>query len=162
MPKADLAAKQVRRINPITKVNSHVIALTETNARELLEPYNVVLDCTNDLSSSRLISDLCLTLRMPLVHACVNGLQGRICTILPGADGGCLACTSVDEDNKTNAGPDQVGMLGAAAGCFGVLQGLEAIKLILQLPVLSDQTLFVDLLTYRSRVEKRQSVVMST
>jgi sulfur-carrier protein adenylyltransferase/sulfurtransferase len=161
MPKADLAAKQVRRINPITKVNSHVAALAADNARELLEPYDVVLDCTNDISSSRLITDLCLSLQTPLVHACVNGLQGRICTILPESDGGCLACTSHEKAGQESQPSDQVGMLGAAAGCFGVLQGLEAIKLILQLPVLSDQTLFVDLLTYRSRVEKRPSVVLS-
>ncbi len=82
-PKADAAARRVRRINPSTDVTAHACFLTAQNAAELLAGCDVVVDCLDNLRTRFEVEDACRHIACPMVSAAVAGAAGHITAIFP-------------------------------------------------------------------------------
>ncbi len=125
------AKRAVEERNPDVRVQIHPGWVTPDNIRQLIAPYDIVLDCTDRFETKFLINDACVLSAKPYVHAGAVGFQGQVMTCLPGR-GPCLRCllgqAPPPEDAPTCA---QVGILGAVAGTIGSLQALEAVKYLL-------------------------------
>ncbi|KAG9224770.1 hypothetical protein CCMSSC00406_0002079 [Pleurotus cornucopiae] len=92
MPKALSAAKAISVINPQSKVEAVVQALSPTNATELLAPYDVILDCTDNAPTRYLLSDVAVALRKPLVSGAAQRFEGQLCIYNYGENGPCYRC----------------------------------------------------------------------
>ncbi|KAI0636161.1 hypothetical protein C8Q77DRAFT_1155867 [Trametes polyzona] len=141
MPKALSAAAAISQINSRVKVNAVIAALTSANAVELLAPYDLILDCTDNLPTRYLLSDTAVRLGKPLVSGAAQKLEGQLCTYnLPlkvegkeeGAERGpCYRCLFPSPPAPETVGSCEVlGVLGVVTGIIGNLQALEAIKII--------------------------------
>ncbi|OSC98554.1 hypothetical protein PYCCODRAFT_1439250 [Trametes coccinea BRFM310] len=140
MPKVLSAAEAIRQINSRITVNPIPTALTSTNALELLAPYDLILDCTDNLPTRYLLSDTAVRLGKPLVSGAAQQFEGQLCVYnLPlkaaGEDqperGPCFRCLFPKPPAPEMAGScEELGVLGAVTGVIGNLQALEAIKLI--------------------------------
>lgn len=118
------------------------VALSASNAMELLAPYDLILDCTDNLPTRYLLSDTAVHLRKPLVSGAAQKFEGQLAVYnLP--NGGRLDTTDVQERGPcfrclfpkppapdTVGSCEELGILGAVTGVIGNLQALEAIKLI--------------------------------
>ncbi len=140
-PKIDSAVARLRALNPHVRLSPHPIRLDAHNARDLFAPYDIILDCTDNFASKYLISDTCVAMKKPFVHAGLSGFCGQLLTVLPGKTA-CLRCLfpvpppiSVPESAPT-AGP-----LGAVPGVIGSLQALEALKFLAGVGALLTDTL---------------------
>lgn len=89
-------------------------ALVPTNARVLLNPYDLILDCTDNPATRYLLSDT----------AVLN----------LGPEGPCYRCL-FPKPPSPGATPtcEETGIVGAVTGVIGSLQALEAIKIIVGL-----------------------------
>ena len=125
------------------KVNPITTALTAANAMDLLAPYDVVLDCTDNLPTRYLLSDTAVRLGKPLVSGAAQKFEGQLCTYnLPlradgppdaatAARGPCFRCLFPKPPAPETAGScEELGILGAVTGVIGNLQALEAIKIL--------------------------------
>jgi adenylyltransferase/sulfurtransferase len=100
--------------------------------------YDIVLDCTDHPTSRYLISDACILLQKPLVSASALRTDGQLIILNSpplrkgDADGGpcyrCIFPKPPPADSVVSCGDG--GILGPVVGVMGVLQALEAIKLI--------------------------------
>lgn len=105
---------------------------------EIFESYDLVLDCTDTPASRYLISDTCVVLGKPLVSGSALRTDGQLMFFnypprLPGdSDGGpcyrCMFPKPPPPESVVSCG--EGGILGPVVGVMGVLQALEAIKLI--------------------------------
>ena len=127
--KAQLAAAAIRRIHPFTRVTAFEERLCEENADRLMGGFDIVIDCTDRFDAKFLMNDTCQRLGKPLIQASIYRMDGYVQTILPG--GPCLRCHWKDtpEDGCVMT-CSEAGVLGVVPGFFGILQALEAIKLI--------------------------------
>ena len=139
--KVDSAVGRLRALNPHVRLAPHLERLTAANARDLFAPYDIILDATDNFASKYLISDTCVALKKPFVHAGISGFCGQLLTVLPGQSA-CLRCIfpappplSAPE-SAPSAGP-----LGAIPGVIGSLQAVEAIKFLTGLGALLTNTL---------------------
>lgn len=116
-----------------------VRALTSSNAIELLEPYDIILDCTDNLPTRYLLSDTAVQLKRPLVSGAAQQFDGQLCvynlhlsdTETGQERGPCFRCLFPKPPAPENAGScEEIGVLGAVTGVIGVLQATEAIKII--------------------------------
>jgi molybdopterin/thiamine biosynthesis adenylyltransferase/molybdopterin synthase catalytic subunit/rhodanese-related sulfurtransferase len=158
--KVELAAARLRALNPEVEVRTHALRLDAATAPGIIEPYSLVIDCTDNFSSKFMLNDTCVRLRKPVIFASVYQYEGQLQVVRPERGGACLRCVWPEATRDGLVGNcAQAGVLGPVPGTFGTLQALEALKLLLDLPgQLSEELLFMDLLTMAiTRVRTRRA-----
>jgi len=128
----------VHSLNPNPIYRAYTTHLTPSNASSIVSGYDLVLDCTDNPTSRYLISDICVLLSKPLVSASALRTDGQLIVLnsppLPpgNASGGpCYRCVfpkPPPAESVVTCGDG--GILGPVVGVMGVLQAVEAIKLI--------------------------------
>lgn len=126
------------RLNPNVNLVSHPSRLTPESSLSILQDYDLVLDCTDNPASRYLISDTCVLLGKPLVSASALRTEGQLMVLnnppLPPGDsngGPCYRCIFPKPPApETVVSCGDGGILGPVVGTMGVLQALEAIKIL--------------------------------
>lgn len=146
--KAELAAAQMRALNPQVRIDTHPLRLDAANGAELLAPYEIVVDCTDSFTTKFLLNDLAQTGGKVLVLASVHQYEGQLQVVRPARRSSCLRCIWPEATAEGIVGNcAEAGVLGPVPGVMGTLQALETLKIILGLPgQLGDELLLVDLL----------------
>lgn len=141
-PKVISAVEKLRKLNPHVEVEGIAADITEGNALELLEGFDLVIDCLDNWRARFLLNEACVKLRKPLIHAGVHSWYGQITTIVPG-EGPCLRCIWPRTPPEEGRFP----IVGPTAGILGVMEAAEAIKVITGLgrPLIG-RMLYVDLM----------------
>ena len=129
-PKVDSAVGRLRALNPHVRLAPHAERLSADNARDLFAPYDIILDATDNFASKYLISDICVAMKKPFVHAGISGFCGQLLTVLPGKSA-CLRCVFPEPPPlAAPEAPPAAGPLGAIPGVIGSLQAVEALKFL--------------------------------
>ncbi|KAL7924409.1 hypothetical protein ACQKWADRAFT_286658 [Trichoderma austrokoningii] len=134
MMKVDSAVAYLKGLNPAVTYNAHATHLTPQNAEEIVSQYDIVLDCTDHPTSRYLISDICVLLSKPLVSASAFQTSGQLIVLNnPPGKGPCYRCVFPKPPPPDSVvGCGEGGIVGPVVGVMGVLQALEAIKLIVR------------------------------
>ncbi|CAN8099666.1 unnamed protein product [Discula destructiva] len=140
MLKVDSLAAYCRELNPLTTFVTHPEHLTPTNAEEIVKAYDLVLDCTDHPTSRYLISDICVLLHKPLVSASALRTDGQLIVLNtpPTPQGSstptappCYRCVfPKPPPPEAVVSCGEGGILGPVVGVMGVLQALEALKIL--------------------------------
>ncbi|NMM93574.1 thiazole biosynthesis adenylyltransferase ThiF [Bifidobacterium oedipodis] len=151
-PKVDSAAKAMRSLNPDVTVTTHHMLVDAGNIAQLIEPYDLVVDATDNFAAKFLINDACVLADKPFIHAGVVGFAGQVMTIRP-HEGPCYRCIFRDMPAAGEVPTcRQAGVLGAVVGVIGSLEATEAVKLIVGVgEPLIGRMLTVDALTMNIR-----------
>jgi len=132
--KAQQAAERLRRLNPEIIIHAHLQKVDSSNALELLEKYDLVVDGTDNFASRYLINDACVLLGKPLVFAAVYQYEGQLAVFnVPGRGGIKTSYRDLfPTPPKASEAPDcnAAGVLGVLPGIMGIMQATEVIKLI--------------------------------
>lgn len=135
------------RLNPKVNYRAHPFHLESCRALDVIDQYDVVLDCTDHPTSRYLISDAAVIARKPLVSASALRTEGQLLILNwppstpEAAEGGfCYRCVfpkppPIESVIDCGAG----GILGPVVGVMGVLMAVETIKIIVRLQSLSQQ-----------------------
>ncbi|KAI0078294.1 hypothetical protein K474DRAFT_1660503 [Panus rudis PR-1116 ss-1] len=130
-PKAISAATAVAQINPKVKTTAITEGLTAQNASNLLQSYDIILDCTDNAPTRYLLSDTAVALGKPLVSGAAQKYEGQLSVYNLGPDGPCYRCLFPRPPAPELTGScAEVGVLGVVTGIIGNLQALETIKII--------------------------------
>ncbi|XP_033354047.1 adenylyltransferase and sulfurtransferase MOCS3 isoform X2 [Bombus vosnesenskii] len=143
-PKVNTAAESLNRLNSDIKVTPYKIQLDSSNALDIIKSYDVVVDATDNVATRYLLNDACVLSNKPLVSGSALKFEGHLSVF--NYNGPCYRCIfpkPPPPETVTNCGDG--GVFGPAVGTIGVLQALEALKIVLDLPhVLSGQLLLFD------------------
>jgi adenylyltransferase and sulfurtransferase len=143
--KVESARQSLLELNSNVRVTTHCTQLDSANAREILDRYDLILDCTDNVATRYLLNDACVLLNKPLVSGSALQLEGQL-TVYNCNGGPCYRCLfpkPPPPEAVTNCGDG--GVLGAITGVIGTLQALEAIKIVTQQPgVLAGRLLLFD------------------
>lgn len=131
-PKTESAAETLRALNPDVTLAVHQERITSENALEMLEPYDVVVEGSDNLPTKYLVNDACVLSEKPLVLGAVYQFEGQVGVFLPG--GPCYRCI-FPETPPPGAVPScqEAGVLGVVPGVIGSIQATETLKLLLEL-----------------------------
>ena len=77
-PKTQSAGDSLQRLNPNVQVVLHETRLTSENAREIIRPYDIVVDGTDNFPTRYLTNDACVLLRKPNVYGSIFRFEGHI------------------------------------------------------------------------------------
>jgi adenylyltransferase/sulfurtransferase len=128
--KAEALSAKLSENNSAVDIECLNYRLTEEQLVDRLASVSVVLDCTDNFQSRFMINRACLSANVPLVSAAAIGFEGQLSVYHPGhSESPCYQCLygEVEEQELTCS---ESGVLGPVVGSMGVLQALEAIKVI--------------------------------
>ena len=130
-PKLESAKERILDINPHVQVDTYDVPLTSENALEILEPYDVIIDGTDNFPTRYLTNDACVLLGKPNVYGSIFRFEGQV-SVFHAEEGPCYRCL-FPEPPPPGLVPScaEGGVLGVLPGTIGALQATEAIKIIL-------------------------------
>jgi adenylyltransferase/sulfurtransferase len=76
--KTIISKQRLHDIFPLSEYEIINLQLTTANATQVLSTYDIIIDATNNLSSSELINSTCCTLRKPMVHCNIHKTQIKL------------------------------------------------------------------------------------
>jgi sulfur-carrier protein adenylyltransferase/sulfurtransferase len=130
--KLESARDRLRDLNPKIDVELHETRFASQNAVALVEPYDIVVDGCDNFPTRYLSSDVCVWARKPNIYGSVFRFEGQATVFAPHLGGPCYRCLFPDPPEPgTIPNCAEAGVLGVLPGMIGLVQAIEAIKLIL-------------------------------
>jgi molybdopterin/thiamine biosynthesis adenylyltransferase/rhodanese-related sulfurtransferase len=129
-PKAESARDSVNEINPFTEVVLHSVRLDSDNAMRIFEPYDLIVDGTDNFATRYLVNDACVLLGKPYVWGSIYRFDGQA-SVFWAEHGPCYRCL-YPEPPPPGMVPScaEGGVLGVLCASVGSIQVNEAIKVI--------------------------------
>jgi len=130
LPKAEAAARKLRKINSAVEIEAVVTDIDHTNILELVKDADLILDGTDNFETRYLINDAAVKLNKPWIFGGVIGSEGQSMTIRPGITP-CLRCL-IEDSPPPGMTPtcETAGVLGPAVAVIASFEAVEAIKLL--------------------------------
>ncbi len=128
--KAESARDSIREINPYVNVVLHTEALDSGNALQIFEPYDLIVDGTDNFATRYLVNDACVLLGKPYVWGSIYRFDGQA-SVFWAEYGPCYRCL-YPEPPPPGMVPScaEGGVLGVLCASIGSIQVNEAIKVI--------------------------------
>jgi molybdopterin/thiamine biosynthesis adenylyltransferase/rhodanese-related sulfurtransferase len=130
MSKLDSAEKRLKDLNPHVIIDKYNVPLMSDNALEIMEPYDVIVDGTDNFPTRYLVNDAAVKLGKPNVYASIFRFEGQV-SVFWAEHGPCYRCM-FPSPPPPGLVPNcaEGGVLGILPGTVGTMQATEVIKLI--------------------------------
>jgi len=131
-PKTQSAKETINAINPNVEVVLHNARITSENALDLIRPYDIVVDGTDNFPTRYLTNDACVLLKKANVYGSIFRFEGQASVFAPHMGGPCYRCL-YPEPPPPGMVPScaEGGVLGVLPGIVGTIQATEILKLAL-------------------------------
>lgn len=152
-PKIESAKARILEINPHCQVDLYDTALTSDNALDIIRPYDLVCDGTDNFPTRYLVNDACVLLGKPNVYGSIFRFEGQA----------TVFNLDAESPNYRDLFPEppppgmvpscaEGGVVGVLPGIIGVIQATEAVKIITGIgTTLSGRLLLFDALQMKFR-----------
>jgi adenylyltransferase/sulfurtransferase len=130
-PKIQSAKNRILEINPYCQVDLYETRLSSENALSIMEPYDIVVDGTDNFPTRYLVNDACVLSGKPNVYGSIFRFEGQA-TVFNYQDGPNYR-DLYPEPPPPGLVPScaEGGVLGILPGIIGVIQATETVKIIL-------------------------------
>jgi len=125
------AKDRLNALNPNVHIETYEEALTSENALRLFDPYDVILDGTDNFPTRYLVNDACVLSGKPNAYGSIFRFEGQA-SVFATKEGPCYRCL-YPEPPPPGLVPScaEGGVFGVLPGIIGVIQATETIKLVL-------------------------------
>lgn len=137
-PKSAVLREKLLDINPTVKINSISDEINSSNATQLIEGCDVVIDALDNIESRLILEKACAKQNIVLVFGAVRGWTGQVSTVFPNDFTLAELYSRANEDEKPS-------VLVFTPAIISGLQVCEAINVLLNKPKLRKKLLTVDL-----------------
>jgi len=154
-PKVESARARILDINPRCQVDVYETAIRSDNALEIVAPYDVVVDGTDNFPTRYLVNDACVIMGKPNVYGSIFKFEGQASVF--NYRGGPNYRDLYPEPPPPGLVPScaEGGVLGILPGVIGCIQATETIKILLnQGDTLSGRLLLYDAMQMTFRTLK--------
>jgi sulfur-carrier protein adenylyltransferase/sulfurtransferase len=137
-PKAESARDSIQEVNPLVEVVLHQERLDNDNVLQVFEPYDLILDGTDNFATRYMVNDAAFFLRKPYVWGSIYRFDGQASVFWPtleidgrSADAPCYRCL-YPEPPPPGMVPScaEGGVLGVLCASIGAIQSTEAVKVL--------------------------------
>ena len=135
LSKAEVAAEKLKALNNEITIVSYNKRLTNKNALEIINVFDIIVDGTDNFSSRYMINDACILLSKPLIYGAISKFEGQVAVFNVKDEVNKRAINYRDlfpvppkDDEVLNCA--DAGVLGVLPGIIGTMQANETIKLI--------------------------------
>ncbi|MDA3895264.1 MAG: HesA/MoeB/ThiF family protein [Desulfobacteraceae bacterium] len=133
MHKTIVAATDIKSINPAVTVKQFQSALNNSNASQIINDSDVVVDALDNIADRKILTSACCQKKIPIVHGAIAGFEGQVISIFP-EDGGYndLFDNSGDKNNHPDMNAELLmGVPSITPVFIASLQAMEVVKILL-------------------------------
>ncbi|WPR72856.1 HesA/MoeB/ThiF family protein [Flavobacterium sp. NG2] len=151
--KALTAAEKILLLNPDIEVQTYYTFFSENNAFEIVDDYQIIVDCTDTIDIRYLINDVSAHQKIPVVYASIYKFEGQL-SVFNYKNGPSYRCIFPEKNTLDSVSNCEVaGVLGVLPNTIGALQATEVLKIILEIgEVLSGKLLIYDALHFQTQL----------
>ncbi|MFH7028284.1 MAG: molybdopterin-synthase adenylyltransferase MoeB [Heteroscytonema crispum UTEX LB 1556] len=130
-PKIESAKNRILEINPFCQVDLYETRLSSENALDIIKPYDIVVDGTDNFPTRYLVNDACVLSNKPNVYGSIFRFEGQATVF--NYEGGPNYRDLYPEPPPPGMVPScaEGGVLGVLCGIIGTIQATETVKIIL-------------------------------
>lgn len=115
--KEDLIKKKVdvvkEKLKEFSKINAIDERLDEKNVKEIIKNSDLLIDCTDNISTRKIINKYCVKNNIPWIY---SGAVGNIGTVYLIKDNACFECINQDKDGETSC---EIGVMNSIVAIVG-------------------------------------------
>ncbi len=130
--KVKVAKQVLSHMNPNAVINDVAEELTSDNALTHASAHDFVIDCTDNVDSRYVLSDICQSIDKPLIHGGIRAFEGNVGVFLPGS-GYYRALYPKPPAPESVVDCSTTGVLSTFVGWVGMHQAMLAVQLALDL-----------------------------
>ncbi|MGQ7946666.1 ThiF family adenylyltransferase [Flavobacterium sp. WC2509] len=151
--KAETAKSAILELNPELNANVFPEFFSTENALEIIQDYQIIVDCTDTLAVRYLINDLAVVKKLPVVYASIYKFEGQV-SVFNYKNGPSYRCLFPEQEGLNGVSNCvESGVLGVLPNTLGALQATEVLKIILEIgTVLSGKLLIYDALNFQTQI----------
>ena len=149
--KAIVAKEKLNTLYPHIQITAFNELLSETNAEKIISQFDIVVDGSDNFHTRYLVNDICVLLNKPLVYGSILKFEGQLSILNVNGSKNLRDIFPEAPNSEDVPNCDENGVLGALPATIGSMMALETLKLILGLPILTNQLLIVETLNWNIR-----------
>ncbi len=130
--KVNVAKSELNHLNPNAVINDIPEELNKENALTYVSSHDFVIDCTDNVDSRYILSDICQSIDKPLIHGGIRAFEGNTGVFLPGS-GYYRALYPKPPAPESIQDCSTTGVLSSFVGWVGMHQAMLAVQLALDL-----------------------------
>lgn len=125
------ALARLRDLNPDVEIEVHDVPFTADNALHIADPYDLIIDATDNFPTRYLTNDVCVLQGKPNIYGSIFRFEGQA-SVFWADHGPCYRCIFPDPP-PAGLIPScaDSGVFGVLPGTIGTIQATEALKLLL-------------------------------
>ena len=125
--KVESAKEWIKSFNPDINVEIYQIRLDENNYKDIINSYNLIIDCFDSYKSKFLLNKIAVENNKTLIHGGVTEFYGQVTVIIPNKTA-CLNCLIPDINPETYVSK---GAISPAVSTIASIQSMETVKIFL-------------------------------
>jgi len=131
--KVDSARERLLDINPSIEIETYDEPFTSVNAMDIVKPYDVVIDATDNFPTRYLSNDVCVKTGKANIYGSIYRFDGQV-SVFWANHGPCYRCL-FPSPPPPGLVPTcaEGGVFGVLPGTIGTLQATEALKVLLDI-----------------------------
>jgi molybdopterin-synthase adenylyltransferase len=128
-PKAVAAARRLARVNLEVALEPMVADLTASNAAELFDGIDLILDGSDNFETRYLINDAAVRGGVPWIYGAAVGSYGLKVAVIPGQTA-CLRCIYPEYPQSPQPTCETEGVLAPVTATIAALQAADALRIL--------------------------------
>ena len=142
--KARTAGEKIAKLNSAIKLEVYDYFIDQASVFNIIEGYDVVVDCTDHFSIRYLLNDVCYLQKKPLVFASIYQFEAQLSVFHYGENPYNLRDVFSEIPNeKAVPNCNEAGVIGSHVGITGSLQANEVIKIITKIGIVNSGKLLL-------------------
>jgi molybdopterin/thiamine biosynthesis adenylyltransferase len=130
-PKAVAACRRLAQVNSEVALEPVIADLSPSNAAELLENIDLILDATDNFETRYLINDFSVRENIPWIYGAAVASYGLKLAVIPGITA-CLKCVYPEPPQGAQPTCETAGVMGTVTATIAALQVADAMKILAQ------------------------------
>lgn len=152
-PKADAAKNRMLLVNPLINIESKVVRITDQNASDLLQGYDLIFDAVDSIDVRFLLQKYAAQLNTPLIHGAIAGWFGQVTSIFPGDN----TLDILYPKNILKGIESELGNPSFTPAMIASVQVSEALKILIgRGEILRKKVLYIDMLDHEYSIVQLQ------
>ncbi|WP_130733457.1 HesA/MoeB/ThiF family protein [Flavobacterium sp. J27] len=151
LPKATIALELLKELNPNINYKVFNEKITIANCEPILSNFDIIIDGCDNFTTRYLVNDTCVKLGKPLIYGSIFKFEGQVAVF------NHKGSKSLRDLFPEPPNPEDVpncslnGVLGTLPGIIGTMMAHETLKVITDLPCLTNELIVLNTLEWQFR-----------